>query len=160
VGRRDIASWLNGPGAVPDASADFPGERLGLPEDGAGSVARPGRRVLGIAVDWLLCWLIARAFLGVLQGWGPLLVLLLEHTLLVGSAGCSVGHRLAGLRVRALAGGPAGPGRAAVRSVLLCLAVPPLIWDRDQRGLHDKLAGTVVVRSEARPDTGRPDRPT
>jgi len=24
--------------------------------------------------------------------------------------------------------------------------VPALFWDRDQRGLHDKAAGTVIVR--------------
>jgi hypothetical protein len=30
--------------------------------------------------------------------------------------------------------------------VLLCLSVPALIWDRDQRGLHDKAAKTVLVR--------------
>ena len=31
-------------------------------------------------------------------------------------------------------------------AVLLCLAIPALIWDRDQRGLHDKAAQTVLVR--------------
>jgi hypothetical protein len=36
--------------------------------------------------------------------------------------------------------------QVAVRTVLLCLAVPALIWDRDQRGLHDKAAQTVLVR--------------
>jgi hypothetical protein len=146
AGRRDIGSWLNGPGVASGTPGRFPGERLGYPERGAGSIARPGRRLIGIAVDWLLCWLVARAFLAPLQGWGPLLVLFLEHTLLVGSTGFSVGHLVAGLRVRVVTGGAAGPVRAVVRSLLLCLAVPPLIWDADQRGLHDKAAGTAVVR--------------
>jgi hypothetical protein len=30
--------------------------------------------------------------------------------------------------------------------VLLCLVVPPLVFDRDQRGLHDKAAKSVAVR--------------
>jgi uncharacterized RDD family membrane protein YckC len=34
-----------------------------------------------------------------------------------------------------------------VRTVLLCLVIPAFIWDRDGRGLHDKAAGTVVVRA-------------
>jgi uncharacterized RDD family membrane protein YckC len=29
---------------------------------------------------------------------------------------------------------------------LLLLLVPAVIWDRDGRGLHDKLAGTLLVR--------------
>jgi len=152
VARREIASWLNGPGVGSNTPSRYPGERLGRPQEGSGSVGRLGRRLLGIAVDWLLSWLVARAFLAPLQGWGPLLVLFVEHTLLIGTAGFSIGHRIAGLRVVAVDGpnspdgAPAGPLRALLRSALLCLALPPLIWDSDQRGLHDKLAGTVVVR--------------
>jgi hypothetical protein len=29
---------------------------------------------------------------------------------------------------------------------LFFLAIPALVWDRDGRGLHDRLAGTVEVR--------------
>jgi len=36
--------------------------------------------------------------------------------------------------------------RALVRGLLLCLAVPPLIVGQDGRGLHDRAAGTRVVR--------------
>jgi hypothetical protein len=45
-----------------------------------------------------------------------------------------------------LAGGYLGLWRPLVRTLLLCLGIPALIWDRDQRGLHDKAAGTVLVR--------------
>ena len=43
--------------------------------------------------------------------------------------------------------GYVGPRRSLIRAVLLCLGIPPLIVDRDGRGLHDRLAGTVIVRS-------------
>jgi uncharacterized RDD family membrane protein YckC len=110
-------------------------------------MAPPGRRLAAIAIDWLVVSLIATVLLEPLgRSAGPLLVLLVEQTLLVGTAGYSLGHRVAGLRVEALEGGPAGIGRAALRSVLWCLALPPLIWDRDQRGLHDRAARTVAVR--------------
>jgi hypothetical protein len=33
-----------------------------------------------------------------------------------------------------------------LRTVLLLLVVPPLVLDRDLRGLHDKAARTVVLR--------------
>lgn len=143
VERRDLASWLEGPGRA--AGAGYPGQRLGRPEHGPGSVARVGRRLVGLLIDWGLSLLIARGLLHG-GGWTTLAVFAVEQTLLVGTAGAGIGHRIAGLRVEALAGGMAGPLRAAVRTALLCLAVPALIWDRDQRGLHDKLAGTVLVR--------------
>jgi uncharacterized RDD family membrane protein YckC len=77
----------------------------------------------------------------------PLMVFAVENLLLVGTLGSTVGHRLLGLRVvRVGSGRLPGPVRALVRSVLLCLVVPALIWDRDQRGLHDRFAGTVLVR--------------
>ena len=44
-------------------------------------------------------------------------------------------------------GAPIGLPRAALRTLLLCLLIPALIWDRAGRGLHDKAAGTVVVRA-------------
>ena len=43
--------------------------------------------------------------------------------------------------------GRVGAFRAAVRTVLICLAVPPLIWDRDGRGLHDRAVVTAVVNA-------------
>ena len=47
VDRRDVASWLEGPGAQrPDADTDYPGRRLGMPQQGAGSLARFGRRLV------------------------------------------------------------------------------------------------------------------
>ncbi|MFI6598902.1 hypothetical protein ACIBHX_21810 [Nonomuraea sp. NPDC050536] len=33
-----------------------------------------------------------------------------------------------------------------VRTVLLCLAIPALISDRDHRGVHDRVSNTMVVR--------------
>jgi hypothetical protein len=50
------------------------------------------------------------------------------------------------MRVVPLVPGRLGLWRPVVRTVLLCLAIPPLIFDRDQRGLHDRLAGTMLVR--------------
>jgi uncharacterized RDD family membrane protein YckC len=38
-----------------------------------------------------------------------------------------------------------GFARALARTVLICLAIPPLIWDRDARGLHDRAVLTAVV---------------
>ncbi|GAA3305874.1 RDD family protein [Streptomyces cinereospinus] len=135
-----------------DAGADFGyrGEQLGLPETGPGSIARPGRRLGALAVDWALCLMIAYSLItdgyGQTTGNWALLIFFVMSVLTVGTVGVTPGKRLFGLRVVALATGAVHPGRALLRTVLLCLAVPALIWDRDGRGLHDRVAQTVEVR--------------
>jgi hypothetical protein len=58
----------------------------------------------------------------------------------------SIGHLLLGMRVVPLKSGWIGIWRPVVRTLLLSLLVPALITDWDGRGLHDRLAGTVLVR--------------
>ena len=147
-----MGSWLDGPGAARPGSADagaYPGERLGRPAQGPGSIASFLRRAGGLFVDWVGCVLIAE---GLLAGVArpdlmALVVLVVVNVLLVGTIGTTVGHRVVGVRVETPAGGPPGPVRALVRSLLLVLLVPPLLTDADHRGLHDRAAGTVVVRT-------------
>jgi uncharacterized RDD family membrane protein YckC len=58
-----------------------------------------------------------------------------------------VGKRVCGLRVARLDGKPVGLGWALVRTLLLLAVVPPLVTDRDSRGLHDRAANTIVIRA-------------
>lgn len=103
------------------------------------------RRVGGLFVDWLIASAIGYSLLGG-GSWTILGVFALEHILLVGTLGFTIGHRAAGIRVTRLAGGPPGPLRALIRTVLLCLFIPALLMDRDYRGLHDRASATVAVR--------------
>ncbi len=150
--RKDVASWLDGPGAVGGDPEDYPGRRLGMPERGPGSVARLGRRAAAILVDWLVSNLIAVGFMhyrlgeGGLGSFKPLVVFVLMNLLLVGTLGSTIGHRLLRMRVVRLGGASAGPLPAVIRTILLALVIPAVIWDRDSRGFHDKLAGTVLAR--------------
>ena len=131
------------------ASSRWPGERLGLPEAGPRSIGRLGRRIVAILIDWGVAYLLSWAFFPTPLGTDPFITLglfaALQYLFLVIVSG-SVGHLVVRLRVVPLAGGYIGLWRPAVRTVLLSLAIPALIWDRDQRGLHDKAAGTVLVR--------------
>ncbi|MEU8790235.1 RDD family protein [Streptomyces sp. NPDC048643] len=152
--RQAIGSWLSGPrAAAEDAGVDFGyrGEQLGLPEQGPGSIARPGRRLGALVVDWGLCLLIAYGLLthGYNQATGnwALLVFFVLGLLTVGTVGFTPGKRLFGLRVVPEGGGRLNPLRVLLRTALLCVAVPALIWDRDGRGLHDRLARTIEVRA-------------
>ncbi len=51
------------------------------------------------------------------------------------------------MRVVRLDGGWVGLWRPVVRTLLLIVVVPAVIWDADQRGLHDKIVGTVLIRA-------------
>jgi uncharacterized RDD family membrane protein YckC len=153
VNRKDIGSWIEGPGASSRDGGSYPGSRLGLPQRGPGSVARFGRRLVGVLIDWLLCSLVAAALWGYSITGGdsgsfkPLVIFAVQHLILVGTIGFTIGHRVVGLRVVRLGGGLPGFVPALARTILLVLAIPALIWDRDDRGLHDKVAGTVVIRA-------------
>lgn len=127
------------------ASLDWPGKRLGLPESGPGSVARPGRRIVALFIDWGISSLIAFAFLGN-DPFATLLVFVVMQIVLVMTIGSSIGHWVMGLRVARLGGGYIGFWRPVARALLIAIVIPAVIWDRDQRGMHDRLIGTVLLR--------------
>ncbi|MBQ0985134.1 RDD family protein [Streptomyces sp. F63] len=151
--RQAIGSWISGPrAAAEDMGVDFGyrGERLGLPKEGPGSVAGVGRRTGALFIDWALCVLIAYGLLSggelrAANNWALALFAVLSLTT-VTTVGSTPGKRLMGLRVIAENGGRLGAVRVVVRTLLLLLVIPALIWDRDGRGLHDRLARAVQVR--------------
>ncbi|NEA42797.1 RDD family protein [Streptomyces sp. SID11385] len=148
-----MGSWLSGPrAAAEEMGVDFGyrGERLGLPESGPGSLAPLGRRFGALVVDWALCMLIAYGLLarGDQQAAGnwALAIFFVLSLLTLGTVGCTPGKALFRLRVVSENGGRLGLVRVLIRSVLLCIAIPALIWDRDSRGLHDRLGRAVQIR--------------
>jgi uncharacterized RDD family membrane protein YckC len=137
-----------GPAGAPAASTDhvtrYPGEQFGLPESGPRSVAGMGRRIAALFIDWILCTFIAATLLH--SRYWTIAVFAVEVYVLTVLTGTTVGKRLLGLRVARLDGKPTGLGWTLVRTLLLLAVVPPLVTDRDRRGLHDKAANTIVLR--------------
>ncbi|MFG6445604.1 RDD family protein [Microbacterium sp. P06] len=128
-----------------ETAPDFPGERLGYPREGTASVARLGRRVGALFVDYGAAYLISGFF-----AWDPLAIFAIFSAIqlvFLPTLQGSPGHRLFGLRLQRLDGGWVGLWRPIVRTLLLILVIPAVIWDADQRGLHDKAVGTVLVRA-------------
>lgn len=156
LSREEVFSWLGGPRAAAEQSGidlGYRGLRLGYPETGPGSVATFNRRFVAVFIDWIAALVVARAieaqFLqstSATRAMLPTLVFFLEITILTVAGGASFGQRLLGIGVARLDGSPLSVLRVALRTFLLCLAVPALIWDRDGRGLHDRAAGSVVRR--------------
>lgn len=122
----------------------YPGEKFGLPKDGPRSVSGMGRRLGALFIDWLACMLISLAAFRS-QYW-TLAIFAVETYVLTALTGLTLGKRLTGIRVVRLDGKPVGFGWALVRTLLLLTVIPPLVTDRDLRGLHDRAANTVVIR--------------
>ncbi len=140
------------------ASQQFRGQRLGLPEDGPGSIAPGGPRIGAFVVDAVASALVAAAFVAVfarghdtasrLPGSWSLIPFAVDYVVGLLVAGRTLGMYLFGLRViRVDRPAAVNPVQAMLRTVLLILLIPAIIWDRDARGLHDRFTSTAVVRS-------------
>jgi uncharacterized RDD family membrane protein YckC len=127
-----------------DTPNNWAGKRLGLPAQGTGSLAKVGRRVLALAIDWALSLLVSSAFFNSDNAL-TLGFFMIQQWLLVATSGSSFGHRIMGLRVLKLDGTYVGLVPSLVRILLILLVIPAVIWDADNRGLHDKAAKTILV---------------
>lgn len=129
----------------PPTPPDWPGQRLSLPEAGSRSVARLGRRLGAIAIDWGIAVALSVAFFD----YAPLITLLLFvglQVLFTMVINASIGHAILGVRVVPMAGGTLGVWRPFVRAGLIALVIPAMVWDENQRGLHDRATGTILLR--------------
>ena len=131
----------------------WPGERLGLPQTGRGAVAGWSRRALALVLDWVGSMMVVGLFVGTdlwsgagAAEWAPLVVFAAERWVLTSLTGGSVGQLLTRIRVVRADGSSLGPGRALVRTLLICLVIPPVVYNRDQRGLHDLAVDSIAVR--------------
>lgn len=115
------------------ADETYPGQRLGLPRDGSGSIARVPRRLAGLAIDWIAAVVISIAFFQY-DAMATMVVFTVVQILFIPTIGGSPGHRLAGMRLQLQGGGWPGVWRPIVRTLLLVLVIPAVIWDGDQRG--------------------------
>lgn len=135
-----------GDGTGTGAQQEWRGQRLGLPEDGPGSIATTGRRMLALLIDWLPCSIAAQ----LLSRNPALTAMVLFAVLSVATLtifGRTPGQAALGLRVARLDGSRPGFSRAVIRTVLLCVVIPAVIWDADGRGMHDKAVDCLVLRT-------------
>jgi uncharacterized membrane protein required for colicin V production len=113
-------------------------------------MAGTGRRVVALFIDWFAALLVSQLLVGTpqtsLESFATLGIFFVEVSLLTWLSGASFGQRIVGLRVGGLTR-PLGFTGATIRTLLICLVIPPLIWDADGRGLHDRAMGSVVVRA-------------
>ncbi|MEV6345997.1 RDD family protein [Actinoplanes sp. NPDC051851] len=108
-----------------------------------------GARLVALLIDWVSCLLIASLYQDPRQvAWPAVAVLILMNTVFIGVFGQTLGMRLVRLQCVAFAdGGAIGLAKGLVRAVLLAVVVPAMISDGMGRGLHDRAAGSIVVRA-------------
>ncbi|BBY92418.1 RDD family protein [Mycobacterium gallinarum] len=157
---RPLGSWLSGSDPSGESGAnEYPGQRLGLPPSGPGSIAGFGRRIAALLIDWF----IAYGLVGLLVAVG----LMNQQTFLytpLGSTSIAVvwvvlgiisvrlfgftpGQLALGVRVASIDNRiHVGLGRATVRGILVFFVIPALFTDSDLRGYQDRFTGTAVVK--------------
>jgi len=153
---RTFGSWLSGSSpseAGATGASEYPGQRLGLPKTGPRSLARMGRRIGALLIDWLIAY--GLAALGMTFGLvsmatlstAVLIVWFVLGALSVRLFGFTPGQLACGLLVVPVDGREhVGIGRAVVRGLLIALVIPAVVTDSDLRGLQDRVTNTAVVR--------------
>jgi uncharacterized RDD family membrane protein YckC len=115
-----------------------------------------GRRLVALLIDWLACLGVAQLLVrvdvlpGNPAGIYTLGFFVLETAIFTALLGGSFGQLASRLRVVRTDGGRLDPARALLRSVMIALVIPPLVFRPDGRGLHDMTVGSYVVPLQVR----------
>lgn len=121
---------------------------MGLPGNGAGSVATLGSRAAAFLIDAVLAGLVAALFTApeLPRNWS-LLSWFAITVVTVSFFGFTPGMAALGIRVVRMDGASmVGPLRAIPRTIMVAMIIPALIWNADGRGWHDRAVGTIVLR--------------
>lgn len=124
-----------------------------MPEPAARATLEPAswaRRVGAVLIDGVASALVALVVLGPKRysdtSFGPLVVFFLETGFGTALAGGSFGQLVTRIRVLRTSGRPVSLLRALLRSLLICLVIPPLVFRPDGRGLHDLATDSGAYR--------------
>lgn len=123
----------------------WPGKKFGLPQDGPRSTPTYLRRVAGLGIDWAIAVGISVAFFDYNGLWTLAVFIVLQMVGGLVAAG-SPGHLVTGMRIAPIAGGALGVLPPLIRPLLVAAVIPAVMVDEDQRGVHDRLVGTILVR--------------
>lgn len=134
------------------AGEPYPGQRLGLPAAGHGSLATWRARIGALIIDWAVCTGTALLLISAGVGAGPtwragltLALFFVSSTVLSWLVGGSLGQLVFRLAVVRLDRQHLGLPRAVLRAFLVSLALPAMVIGPDRRHLADLGVGTAVV---------------
>lgn len=153
---KSTRDWRDGPEISGDedfvAPGRWPGENLGLPEKGSGAQASVARRAAGVAIDWVICWIVAAFVHMYTTALGDVATMTYLFWIVLGIVSGWLFARTPGMAVLGMGVArldepreTVGLGRAAARTLLTAFIFPAAIVDSDGRGLHDRATGTTVI---------------
>lgn len=135
-----------------ERSEQWPGQSLGLPQTGRGSLASWKSRITALVLDWALSMFLAWVIFGPSalrgEGWQSFTILgvfFIQSAALTTLAGGSAGKLITRIGVTRLDGQPIGFVRAVARQFMVCLVIPALVIGVHRRALTDLALGTVVI---------------
>ena len=111
-----------------------------------------GRRMVGLLIDWALCYFITWGFFAD-PGTGaftPIVYFLYLGQYLFFSVlgGATPGHRIVGLKIVSFSDAQMPtPRQALIRTALLAIVITAITFDQNGRGINERLSGTVLIRS-------------
>ena len=152
-------TWLEGP-LVPGENEDptklssYPGENLGLPREGKGSLAGLFPRMAALLIDWSICYAMAAIITPNTNWFGDnatasMIFFIIWRVVTVWLFAQSPGHAIMGIGVARIDDSTQRVGlwRSVVRVIFTIFLLPPVIQDTDGRGMHDRATGTAVIRT-------------
>ena len=108
-----------------------------------------GRRFIALALDWIMCRLIAGLLTPtVFEGnaFTTLIIFYIEVTFFTIAFQASAGQRLMAIKVVGYSEQQRiGPSKVALRTLLICLVLPA-VFTNNQRSLHDHFTQSMTVR--------------
>jgi len=112
------------------------------------------RRIVALFVDWIVSTLVVVGIIGPHAYANEpasrpyvLVVFAIEVAVLTALAGGSFGQLVSGIRVLTTEGRPLNLLLSVVRTLLICVVIPPLVFRSDSgRGLHDLAVGSATYR--------------
>ena len=111
-----------------------------------------GRRMVGLLIDWALCYFITWGFFAD-PGTGaftPIVYFLYLGQYLFFSVlgGATPGHRIVGLKIVSFSDAQMPtPRQALIRTALLAIVITAITFDQNGRGINERFSGTVLIRS-------------
>lgn len=115
-------------------------------------IAGWGRRIGAFLIDWVASTLVYSAIVGFASyakvgggGFVPI-VLFAEIFIFTALLGGSFGQIALGIRVRRTDGSRLSPWAILIRTLLIMLVIPPVIYKPDGRGLHDMAVDSAAYR--------------
>ena len=138
------------PQASPTREAQAPDNPTDLPRQSwPQTLKRTGKQ---FSEDKLTTWAAALTYYGVLSIF-PALLALVSILGLIGNSGMTLGGRVLGVKVVDRDGQQPSYGTAAIRWIgsylsafILFIGYLMAFWDKNKQTLHDKMAGTLVVK--------------